>query len=74
MDLKNNIERVVQNLNNENIIELTTTFADSEYVKKYEKKAARRMEAVKEIEAKLQKKVNPPPPKPKTKYDGLSIF
>ena len=49
--------------------------SDTEYVKKYEKKAARRMEAVKEIEAKLQKKVNPPPPpKPRTKYDGLSIF
>ena len=30
MDLENNIERVVQNLNNENITELTTTFAASE--------------------------------------------
>lgn len=49
--------------------------SDTEYVKKYEKKAARRIEAVKQIEEKLQKKVAPPPPpKPKGKYDGLSLF
>lgn len=46
--------------------------SDTEYVKKYEKKAARRMEAVKQIEEKLAKPA--PPPKPKTKYDNLSIF
>lgn len=50
--------------------------SDTEYVKKYEKKAARRIEAVKQIEEKLQKKIAPPqpPPKPKGKYDGLSLF
>jgi len=49
--------------------------SDTEYVKKYEKKAARRMEAVKEIEAKLKKPVPPAPaPKPKSKYDGMSLF
>jgi hypothetical protein len=48
--------------------------SDTEYVKKYEKKAARRIEAVKQIEEKLQKKVAPPPPKPRGKYDGLSLF
>lgn len=49
--------------------------SDTEYVKKYEKKAARRIEAVKEIEAKLKKPVpTPPAPKPKGKYDGLSLF
>jgi hypothetical protein len=49
--------------------------SDTEYVKKYEKKAARRMEAVKEIEEKLQKKIVPPTqPKPRGKYDGMSLF
>jgi hypothetical protein len=50
--------------------------SDTEYVKKYEKKAAKRMEAVKAIEEKLQKKPVPPPApaKPKNKYDSLSIF
>ncbi len=52
--------------------------SDTEYVKKYEKKAERRIKAVKEIEEKLQKKAPPPapvqPPKPRTKYDNISVF
>lgn len=51
--------------------------SDTEYVKKYEKKAERRIKAVKEIEEKLQKKpLAPvqPAPKPRTKYDNISIF
>jgi len=52
--------------------------SDTEYVKKYEKKAERRIKAVKEIEEKLQKKQIPAPvqapPKPRTKYDNMSVF
>ena len=52
--------------------------SDTEYVKKYTKKAEKRIKAVENIEAKLNKnKVQPTPPppmKPKSKYDSMSIF
>jgi hypothetical protein len=46
--------------------------SDSEYLKKYQKKAVKRLEAVKEIENKLRTKQAPAPvAKPKGKYDHL---
>ena len=45
--------------------------SDSEYLKKYQKKAVKRLEAVKEIENKLRTKQAVPVAQPKGKYDHL---
>lgn len=46
--------------------------SDTEYINKYEKKAQKRIEAVKQIETKLKQAVQPV--RPKGRYDNMSLF
>lgn len=58
--------------------ETETSDSDSEYLKKYEKKAVKRLQTVQEIEKRLKEAVKPAPPPviapPKGKYDHLRVF
>lgn len=56
----------------------TETDSDSEYLKKYEKKAVKRLQTVQEIEKRLKEATKPVPvqpvAQPKGKYDHLRVF
>jgi hypothetical protein len=59
--------------------ETETSDSDSEYLKKYEKKAVKRLQTVQEIEKRLKEATKPTPPvqqtaPPKGKYDHLRVF
>lgn len=58
--------------------ETETSDSDSEYLKKYEKKAVKRLQTVQEIEKRLKEATKPAPVQPtappKGKYDHLRVF
>jgi hypothetical protein len=58
--------------------ETESSDSDSEYLKKYEKKAVKRLQTVQEIEKRLKEATKPTPVQPtappKGKYDHLRVF
>jgi hypothetical protein len=58
--------------------ETESSDSDSEYLKKYEKKAVKRLQTVQEIEKRLKEATKPAPVQPtappKGKYDHLRVF